>query len=50
MNTQKGKSNNKLDRVLVVGSWAKEQITIENIKKKTRYRFMLIWIPEIQVF
>lgn len=36
MNTQKGKSNNKLDRVLVVGSWAKEQITIENIKRKNQ--------------
>jgi phosphoribosylamine--glycine ligase len=29
------KENNEIKRVLVVGSWAKEQITIENIRKKS---------------
>jgi phosphoribosylamine--glycine ligase len=27
--------NKEIKRVLVVGSWAKEQITIENIRKKS---------------
>ena len=34
------KENNEIKRVLVVGSWAKEQITIENIRKK----------PDVKVF
>jgi phosphoribosylamine--glycine ligase len=38
MNTKKVKSKNNLNRVLVVGSWAKEQITIENIKKDSQIR------------
>ena len=30
--------NNKLNKVLIVGSWAKEQITIENIKRDSRIK------------
>lgn len=38
MKMQKNKAKNRLDKVLVVGSWAKEQITIENIKTHSRIK------------
>ncbi len=38
MSIKKEKSKNGLNKVLVVGSWAKEQITIENIKQDSRIK------------
>ncbi|MDD5635750.1 MAG: phosphoribosylamine--glycine ligase, partial [Atribacterota bacterium] len=38
MSIKKEKSKNDFNKVLVVGSWAKEQITIENIKQDSRIK------------
>ncbi|MCF7872698.1 MAG: phosphoribosylamine--glycine ligase [Candidatus Omnitrophica bacterium] len=35
---EKAMAGDKLKKILVVGSWAKEQITIENIKKNSSYK------------
>jgi phosphoribosylamine---glycine ligase len=35
---EKAMDANKIKKILVVGSWAKEQITIENIKKNSAYQ------------
>jgi len=38
MNKKRINLNNKMNNVLVVGSWAKEQITIENIKRNKQIK------------